>query len=103
VFKIGAQVDVPQVKGLAVRAGYNYGASPLNPDRAFENIAFPAIAEHHFTLGAGYQTGNLTVNVAAQYSPEAQLDGSNAAEQGVLAYDVTMSQLVFDLGVAYRF
>ncbi len=102
VFKIGAQVDVPQVKGLAVRAGYNYGASPLNEDRAFENIAFPAIAEHHFTLGAGYETGNLTVNVAAQYSPEATLKGANA-DQYIGAYEVTMSQLVFDLGLAYRF
>jgi long-chain fatty acid transport protein len=103
VFKIGAQYAIPMVKGLDVRAGYNYGASPLKADRAFENVAFPAIAEHHFTVGAGYDVGNITVNVAAQYSPEATLEGSNAMEQGVLAYDVTMSQLVFDLGMTYRF
>jgi long-chain fatty acid transport protein len=102
VFKIGAQYELAAVKGLAVRAGYNYGASPLNPDRAFENIAFPAIAEHHFSLGAGYDVGTLTVNVGAQYSPEATLKGANAS-QFIGAYEVRMSQLVFDLGMAYRF
>jgi long-chain fatty acid transport protein len=102
VYKLGAQVMVPGVKGLALRAGYNYGASPLNADRAFENIAFPAIAEHHFSLGGGYEFGSWTVNVAAQYSPEATLEGSNPA-QGIVAYQDTMSQLVFDLGMSYRF
>lgn len=103
VFKIGAQYLVPTVKGLAVRAGYNYGASPLSGGRAFENVAFPAIAEHHFTVGGGYDLGTLTVNVAAQYSPEAKLEGANGAEQGIARYGVSLSQLVFDLGVAYRF
>jgi long-chain fatty acid transport protein len=103
VFKIGGQYLVPAVKGLAVRAGYNYGASPLSDGRAFENVAFPAIAEHHFTVGGGYDLGALTVNVAAQYSPEVTLQGANAMEQGIAAYEARMSQLVFDLGVAYRF
>ncbi len=102
VLKVGAQYEIPAVKGLAVRAGYNYGASPLNKDRAFENIAFPAIAEHHFTVGAGYDTGKLTVNFAAQYSPEATLRGANPS-QFINAYEIRMSQLVFDLGLAYRF
>jgi len=103
VLKLGAQYLVPAVKGLAVRAGYNYGASPLSDDRAFENVAFPAIAEHHFTVGAGYDLGALTVNVGAQYSPEVTLEGANATGQGIMAYEARMSQLAFDLGVAYRF
>ncbi len=103
VYKLGAQYQIAAVKGLAVRAGYNYGKSPLNKDRAFENVAFPAIAEHHFTLGAGYDAGKVTVNVAAQYSPEAKLTGANPMEQGIVAYEVRMSQLAFDLGLAYRF
>lgn len=103
VFKIGAQVDVPAVKGLKARVGYNYGANPLNEDRAFENIAFPAVSEHHFTVGAGYDAGKLSVNVAALYSPEATLKGSNPMEQGIVAYESRMSQLLFDVGVAYRY
>jgi long-chain fatty acid transport protein len=102
VVKVGGEVKVPAVKGLALRAGYNYGAAPLDASRAFENIAFPAIAEHHFSLGGGYDFGAWTVNVAAQYSPEAKLEGSNP-QQGIVGYEARMSQLVFDLGMAYRF
>ncbi len=101
VLKVGAEYAV--TRGLKVRAGYDYGKTPLSADRAFENVAFPAIAEHHITLGAGYDVGKLTVNASALYSPEAKLDGANAVEQGILAYESRMSQLSFDLGLSYRF
>ncbi len=52
--------------------------------------------------GAGYSSGSLTVNVAGIYVPEAKLSGANAA-QGISSYEVKMSQITFDLGVAYRF
>ncbi len=100
VLKIGAQYDVSDV--LEVRAGYNWGGNPLKKDRAFENIAFPAIAVHHFTLGAGYQFGAITVNAAAVWSPESTLSGSNGA-QNISAYETRMSQLAFDLGAAWKF
>lgn len=99
VFKLGAQVAA--TKDLKIRAGYNYGKSPLDPGRAFENIAFPAIAEHHVTLGLGYDFGSLSVNVAGMYVPEAKLSGGNAS-QGLPSYTTRMSQVAFDLGVAYR-
>ncbi len=100
VLKLGAQYAV--TPALKVRAGYNYGKMPLDPSRAFENIAFPAIAEHHITLGAGYSFGGLTVNVAGVYVPEAKITGSNPA-QGISSYETKMSQIAFDLGAAYRF
>jgi long-chain fatty acid transport protein len=101
VLKIGAEWAA--TSALKLRAGYDYGKMPLDAARAFENIAFPAIAEHHVTVGAGYAFGGLTVNAAAMYVPEATLTGSNAAEQGIGSYTTKMSQLAFDLGVAYRF
>lgn len=100
VLKIGGQLDV--TSALKVRAGYNWGANPLHAERAFENVAFPAISEHHFTVGAGYDVGKLTVNASVMYSPEATLSGSNPA-QGILAYETKMSQLSFDLGAAWKF
>jgi len=100
VFKLGAQYDMTEE--IKVRAGYNWGANPLKGDRAFENIAFPAVSVHHFTLGAGYQFGSLTVNVAAVYSPESKLEGANAA-QNIGSYETTMSQLAFDVGAAWKF
>lgn len=98
VVKIGAEFDA--TKELKVRAGYNYGKMPLDEDRGFENVAFPAIAEHHISLGAGYTFGGLTVNVAGVYSPEATIEGSGT---DVGTYETSMSQLAFDLGVAYKF
>jgi long-chain fatty acid transport protein len=101
VLKVGAEYAA--TKELKIRAGYNYGKKPLDEDRAFENIAFPAIAEHHVSLGAGYTFGGLTVNVAGVYSPEAKISGGNAAEQGIPTYETKMSQVQVDLGVGYKF
>jgi long-chain fatty acid transport protein len=102
VFKVGAQYRaLPQ---LALRAGYNYGKMPLNPSRAFENIAFPAVAEHHVTAGLGYDvTPNFGVNLAAMYVPEAKLSGSNPQQQLIASYQTTMSQYAIDMAVAYHF
>jgi long-chain fatty acid transport protein len=100
VLKLGAQYAA--TRWLTVRAGWNWGKSPLDAGRAFENIAFPAIAEHHFSGGAGLTFGKTVVNVAATWSPEVELAGANAG-QGIAAYETTMSQLAFDLGVGYRF
>ncbi len=109
VVKVGGQVT-PTAK-LALRAGYNYGKMPLDPDRAFENLAFPAVSEHHLTAGFGYAFGQkLNVNVAAVYSLSAKIEGANAAPpppmgdgQGLAAYSTEMSQLAVDLGLCYRF
>ncbi|MGD0680193.1 MAG: outer membrane protein transport protein [Polyangiaceae bacterium] len=107
VFKLGAQVT-PLPK-LRVRAGYTYGKNPLNPTRAFENIAFPAIAEHHITAGAGYDLlDRLTINIAGMISPTATLSGSNAAYpaeggQAVASYTTQLTQWAIDLGVSWRF
>jgi long-chain fatty acid transport protein len=110
VVKVGAQV-MPTAR-LALRAGYNYGQMPLDPDRAFENLAFPAVSEHHVTAGAGYAfSDRLAVNVAWVYALNAKLEGANAAPpppmggtgQGIAAYATEMSQLALDMGLCYRF
>jgi long-chain fatty acid transport protein len=105
VFKVGVQV-APTDK-LRVRAGYNYGKMPLDPHCAFENLAFPAVSEHHFALGAGYDFGRLTLNAGASYSPKATLSGSNAdlpanGGQAIQSYTTEMSQVAFDAGLTWR-
>jgi long-chain fatty acid transport protein len=102
VMKVGAQVT--PMKGLDLRAGFNYGKMPLNKDRAFENMAFPAVVEQHFTLGAGYKVSDaLAFNVAGMYAPEAKLSGSNMNPQGIADYTTKMSQFQVDLGATFRF
>jgi long-chain fatty acid transport protein len=101
VFKVGAQYRViPQV---ALRAGYNYGKMPLKAGRAFENIAFPAVAEHHVTAGLGFDvTPRFAINLAGMYVPEAKLSGSNP-QQLIASYQTSMSQYAIDMAVAYHF
>jgi long-chain fatty acid transport protein len=104
VLKLGGEYAA--TPALKVRAGYNYGKMPLDKSRVFENVAFPAIAEHHITAGAGYSLGALTVNVAAMYVPEAKISGSDPDFMGMgmpVSYTTKMSQLAFDLGASYRF
>jgi long-chain fatty acid transport protein len=100
VFKIGAQYEVS--KAFTVRAGYNYGKSPIDETLSLAGVAFPAISEHHFTAGAGYDVGAVTVNAAVLYSPEATAKYAGDAS-GNFPYETSMAQLGFDLGVAYRF
>jgi long-chain fatty acid transport protein len=114
VFKIGVQVT--PLDWLALRAGFNYGKNPLDSSRAFENICFPAIAESHITLGAGFDLGkHVAINLGGMYAPSVSLSGSNPLPpmgtpgypgpygQGIASYTTTMSQLGIDAGVAYRF
>jgi long-chain fatty acid transport protein len=102
VLKVGAQLT--PMPGLNVRVGYNYGKTPLDPTRAFENMVFPAIAEHHLTAGVGYDVGkNVAVNVTGMYALNAKLHGSNAEEQFISSYSTEMSQLEVALGATYRF
>jgi long-chain fatty acid transport protein len=101
VLKVGAQVAA--TRELRVRAGYSYGKLPLDKDRAFENVAFPAIAEHHLTAGLGYAFSERVVaNVAVMYAPEVKLGGANL-NQGIASYETAMSQYSVDAGVAWKF
>lgn len=101
VYKVGIQYAVNPI--LTLRAGYNYGKMPLNADRAFENIAFPAVSEHHITAGIGINFNkNFTLNIGGMYSPVAKISGSNAS-QYVSSYEAEMSQYSIDMGIAYTF
>jgi long-chain fatty acid transport protein len=101
VVKVGAQIDAS--RDLKLRVGWNYGKTPLDKTRAFENIAFPAIAEHHVTAGLGYAVSDkLAVNVGGMYAPQVTLTGANL-NQGLASYETKMSQWQADLGIAYRF
>ena len=106
VYKLGVQYTVNSM--LILRAGYNYGKMPLDSGRAFENIAFPAVSEQHFTAGLGLNlTKKLTLNIGGMYSPTVKLTGSNAAYppsgQAIANYDTEMSQYSIDMGLAYTF
>jgi long-chain fatty acid transport protein len=101
VYKVGAQVS--PTKDLAIRVGYNYGKSPLDKTRAFENVAFPAVAEHHITGGVAYGlTDSISLALSGMYAPKVEISGANMQEQGLAAYSTSMSQYDVSLGVSYK-
>ena len=101
VYKVGVQYAVHPM--VVLRAGYNYGKTPLNSERAFENIVFPAVSEHHITAGIGINFNKqFTLNIGGMYSPPAKISGSNMA-QSISSYETEMSQYSIDMGVTYTF
>jgi long-chain fatty acid transport protein len=77
---------------------------PLESTRAFENIAFPAVSEHHITAGIGINfTKQFAINIGGMYSPPAKMTGSNMMQQGIVSYETEMSQYSVDMGVTYTF
>jgi len=99
---VGAELAV--AKSVKLRAGFDYGKHPLDPARAFENIAFPAVAESHVTAGLGWDaTETLAINVGGMYSPKVTVSGANAAGQGLASYQTSMAQYAIDLGLGWRF
>ena len=70
-------------------------------------MAFPAIAEHHFSAGLGYDLGKVTFNAGGTYAPKATLSGANArypqeGGQAIQSYATSTSQVLVDLGLSYR-
>jgi long-chain fatty acid transport protein len=90
---IGLGGEFKPMQKLALRAGYNYGKSPIrggvkdttqnktipnfDPNTKFSDfqiawfnlIGFPAITEHHITLGLGYEfTKNFGIDLAYKHA-----------------------------------
>jgi long-chain fatty acid transport protein len=100
VYKVGFEYDL--TKNMKVRLGYNYGRNPLDSRRAFENIAFPAVAEHHLTGGLGIALNeSLSVNLGAMYAPKVAYCTANSA-QFIDDAKTEMSQYSIEAGVGYR-
>lgn len=102
VVALGVEYDlVPDQWKL--RAGYNYGMNPLSEGRAFENLAFPALVEHHFTAGVGFSPmQDLWINLGGVYAPKVTIDGANM-NQAITDYSSSCQEYSIDLGVSYRF
>jgi len=102
VYKLG--VEYRPIDKLALRAGFNYGKSPIQPGLApsglptvFANYPFPAISEYHYTLGLGYKMDkNMAVNAYYLYSPKTTITDT------FTPVELSMSQNAFGLGINYQ-
>ena len=107
---------------LALRAGYNFGKSPIrggakNPMNAnnipnfaapfsdfqiavFNLIGFPAITEHHITLGLGYEfTKNFGIDLAYKHAFNKKV----RATAGPMSVEAQNAQNAISVGLNWKF
>lgn len=110
---------------LALRAGYNYGKSPIRggakdttlnksiPNLTapfsdfniayFNLIGFPAITEHHITLGIGYEfTPNFGVEASYVHAFNKKVSATDNAGMGFLV-EAKNAQNSFSIGLNWKF
>ncbi len=104
VIMLGAQHQLND--DLQVRAGWNYGNSPIADDRTFANVLFPAIVEHHFTAGGTYKMDALEFGLSAYVTPtRKQTDPGTGDSYSVMGKDTWLSHRQYgsQLSVKYNF
>ncbi|MFN3947738.1 MAG: OmpP1/FadL family transporter, partial [Aquificaceae bacterium] len=117
----GEYKPMPQ---LALRAGYNYGKSPIrggakdtmNANKIpnfsapfsdfhvawFNLIGFPAIAEQHITLGLGYEfTKTFSVDVAYKHAFKKTVKATDPS--GAMQVEASNAQNAISLGLNWKF
>lgn len=98
VYKLGVQYGVNN--RLQVRAGFNYGKSPISNDQLAFNIAAPATVEKHYSVGFTYKANeNLEVTGTYMYvAPNSQ----KACNQNIVdCVEIGMHQNVFGLSLGW--
>lgn len=98
VYKLGVQYGLNN--RLLLRAGYNYGKSPIPDDQVTFNLLAPATVEHHYSVGFTYKANdNLEVTGTYMYvAPNGQQKcGQNIVD--CAAFD--MHQNVFALSFGW--
>lgn len=99
VYKLGVQYGVNQ--RLQVRAGFNYGESPIPDDQLTFNTLAPATVEKHYSVGFTYKANdNLEVTGTYMYvASNAQTSPRNQNIVGMANAD--MHQNVFGLSLGW--
>jgi long-chain fatty acid transport protein len=121
---IGLGGEFKPTQKLALRAGYNYGKSPIrggvkdattqnnnipNFDQpytdfdiaVFNLIGFPAITEHHITLGLGYEfTNNFGIDLAYKHAFNKKVRAEDGAGNFVEAQN---AQNAISVGLNWKF
>ena len=121
---VGVGAEYKPMDNLSLRAGYNYGRSPIRSKNltgqsvatiptsgggvtlndflvAYLNlIGFPAIAEHHITIGVGY---DFSKTFGVDLSYVRALDNKVESSGGATIVGAKMSQNSVSLGLNWRF
>jgi long-chain fatty acid transport protein len=87
---------------LNLRAGFNYGESPIDSESAANNMILPAVVETHYTFGADYRLdAHWDIGFHYMYVPENTVTaGSETTAPGV---KISLSEQSFGMNLGYRF
>jgi long-chain fatty acid transport protein len=121
VFALGVQYR--PIGPLALRAGFNYGKSPVNENNGFNPmgttnvqginipnvnyemlriVGFPAIVEKHLTFGIGYDlTNQMVLNVTYMHAFEKTIREVSAGNMASL--ESSLSENSYSFGLTWRF
>ncbi len=97
VFAIGVQKQINPL--TTVRAGFNYGESPIGPEDVDNNIGSLAVTEAHLTLGLTRQLGQrlfTSLSYAHAFHNEVTSNSGSGNK-------IELEQNVLNLQMSYRF
>jgi len=100
VFAIGLAYKVNDRFNL--RAGFNYGESPIDEQSAANNLILPAVVETHYTVGADYRLDkHWDIGFHYMYVPENTVTaGPGTSAPGV---KISLSEQSVGVNLGYRF
>lgn len=121
VYSVGVQYK--DSDGLFLRGGYNYGKSPVRIHDNFNPggttvvqgnalrtvsyeylriIGFPAVAEHHFTLGLGYRFSSaFEAHLSGMYSLNKKISERDVS--GTFEFASEVQETSYDVGLVWNF
>lgn len=99
VYKFGVQYGVNNK--LLVRAGYNYGHSPIPNDQLTFNTLAPAVVERHYTTGFTYRHSDQ-LEITGTYLYAASHSQCSPARQNIIGSAcINMHQNMFALSMGW--
>lgn len=99
VYKLGVQYGVN--RKLQVRAGFNYGKSPIPDDQLTFNVLAPATVEKHYSVGFTYKPSD-ELEVTGTYMYVASHSQDSPPNQNIVGMaDINMHQNVFGLSLGW--
>lgn len=102
VFKLGFEYEY--APDLMLRAGYNYGKSPVREDidSVSFNIIAPGVVEHHVTLGATWTLANKgELTLAYMHAFKKTVTGPSATALMGIGGTETLKMYQNSIGIAY--
>jgi long-chain fatty acid transport protein len=100
VFAVG--VAFKATDRINLRAGFNYGESPIDEDNADYNMILPAVVEQHYTVGGDYRLDdNWDIGFHYMYVPENTVTAS--ADTTAPGAKISLSEQSVGINLGYRF